>query len=157
MFIQTYRATILLLVSLLTFNACQSDTKMDNEAIITLKSPQYSAFQWAVLAQGKLILTAHKGWLWPAYQSDNAILESYPPQIRLNLHNDDSVVTIAIDTLYSPLEVTSDNSKAEILVDGLWQSVADFKLNDMQFQYKFESGQQWRDVSSANIRFSEPN
>ncbi|MEG3766408.1 hypothetical protein [Alteromonas sp. 14N.309.X.WAT.G.H12] len=145
--------TLLLLLTLVT--GCHSKpASQDGMSPLSLSSPQYSDFQLALLAQGSLMMVTVDGHIWPAYKNSDDILESYPPQLQVARYHDNTPLAVFITEILSPQAVDSSNYTADVFINGKWQAVNDFRLSQLQYEYREQLQAQWRSIELAHIRFT---
>ena len=118
-----------------------------------LQNPEYTEFQWLLIHQGQLLLIEQGDYFWPAFQTDNAVLESMPPQIHIARYFDKQPQTKAVNLITSPPSVRSDGFKAQLWNGEMWQPVADFRLAGINYEVKENRQATWQSVSHEQIRF----
>ncbi|MBU2978218.1 hypothetical protein [Alteromonas sp. C1M14] len=144
---------VLLLLTLVTGCHSKPDTQ-DGISPLSLSLPQYSDFQLALLAQGSLLMVTVDGHIWPAYKNSDDILESYPPQLQVARYHDNTPLAVLITEIQSPQAIDSASYSADVFINGKWQAAHDFRLRQLQFEYREQVQAPWRSIELAHIRFT---
>ncbi|MBU3020500.1 hypothetical protein [Aestuariibacter sp. A3R04] len=150
-------APIWLVAGLTAVGGCSMTEQEGSEPNVMLRpaTPEYTEFQLALLAQGRLLLVEQDGVLWPAYTVEKALLESFPPQMHVTLHHNKQAMTFFVDQIYSPTRVSGKNYRADVYINSQWMPVETFRLNQLDFEYKTDNSDVWQPVSPQSVRFTK--
>lgn len=152
------KSTLILLMAGLTgAGGCNVTEQEEPEPTLLLgpATPDYNGFQLALLAQGSLMLVEQNGFLWPAHATDTALLESFPPQMRVTAYHSDEATTYFINEIYGPDHVSDENYQADVYIKSQWTPVKSFRLNHLNYEYQTDSSDVWQPVSPESVRFSK--
>jgi hypothetical protein len=120
----------------------------------TLDAPAaaLSDYQWTLAYGSSLLLTPIDGYLYPARWSDGKLLESQPPQIKVELYREQTQATVAVSDLVSPRSLTPAEWVMEVRTGSTWNPVSHFVF-DQQFFFARSTPGTLDLVSTDAIRF----
>ncbi|GMG81358.1 hypothetical protein LNKW23_05710 [Paralimibaculum aggregatum] len=91
-----------------------------------------SLFQWALKAEGRLLLVPLEGHLWPAERAGTGIIETLPPKIAVRLHHDGREISLPLAAVLAPQEL-APGYVLERREGSAWQPLDAAHFDDMTF------------------------
>ena len=102
--------------------------------------PPPTAFQWALAADGALLLAPDGDALRPARRAAPGLIETLPPALRIAFHGEDEVRAAPLSSIVSPLEIGPDGWIMEVRSGESWVAAEWWFFDQMRFHRRVAPG-----------------
>lgn len=114
--------------------------------------PALTAFQWALSAEGALLLAPDGDALRPARRAGPGLIETRPPQLRIVFHGEDAERAAPLSGVVSPLEIGPDAWIMEVRAGDGWAPAEWWFFDQMRFHRRSAPGA-YDTPDLADLRF----